>query len=77
MADVINSVLYGGGSGKAPAARGRGAGRGILWIVALAALAAVVFALASTGRLGEAGKKLRRGASELTGGWIGEKPERK
>ena len=74
MAEVIDGVLYGSGKG-AKAEGGAAAGKGILWTVGLAALAAVIFAVASTGRMGEAGRKLRRGASELTGGLIGKRPD--
>ena len=76
MADVINDVLYGSGTGKTGAAA-KSAGKGALWIAGLAALAAVVYAVASTGSLRGAKEKLRRGASELTGGLIGRRPDRR
>ena len=75
MASVINDVLYGGG--KKGAAKGGGAASGILWIIGLAALAAIVYAFAATGSAGGAWRRLRRGASELTGGAIGDRPEEK
>lgn len=77
MADVINGVLY-GGSAEAATGSGAGAGsaaKGIGWIIGLAVLAAVVYALASTGRLRGVKEKLSRGASELTGGMVGKRPE--
>ncbi len=75
VAEVLDSVLFG------PAARAEGAAgqrsgavaRGIGWAVALAAIAAIAYALLSTGSLRGAWEKLGRRASELTGGMIGRK----
>lgn len=75
IAEVLDSVLFG------PAARAEGArsqrsgavARGIGWAVALAAIAAIAYALVATGSLKGAWEKLARRASELTGGMIGRK----
>ena len=80
LADVINEVLYGGSAKAATAAEtgkdsGGNAARGIIWVVVIAAVAAAVYALASTGRLNGMWNKLKRGASEVTGGITGKKPD--
>ena len=75
MADVLDSVLYGTGAKaeEAGATRGRAAARGAGWLLGLAALAAVGYALISTGSIGGAWKKLGRGVSEITGGLFGKR----
>ncbi len=80
LADVINEVLYGGSAqAAAPGETGKGddknAAKGVVWIIVIAAIAAAVYALASTGRLGGMWNKLKRGASEMTGGMTGKKPD--
>ena len=80
LADVINDVLYGGSAQAAtPARAGEGknknAAKGVVWVIVIAAIAAAVYALASTGRLGSMWGKLKRGASEITGGMAGKKPD--
>lgn len=75
MADVLDEVLF-GGSAKAEETKTEkrsSAASGIAWAVGLAILAAVVFAIVSTGGLKAAGEKMKRGASELTGGLFGKK----
>ena len=75
IAEVLDSVLFG------PAARAEGArsqrsgavARGIGWAVALAAIAAIAYALLATGSIKGAWEKLSRRASEMTGGVIGRK----
>ena len=77
MADVLDGVLYGKGA-KADARRRSqtaGAAKGLGWTLLALAAAAAVFAYAATGTGRGALKKLRRHASELTGGLVGEKPE--
>ena len=74
MADVINSTLYGGGSGAKAGAGTDSAAKGLLWTAGLAGLAAVAYALLSTGSPRGAREKLRRGASEISGGLFGKKP---
>ena len=75
MADVLDEVLF-GGSAKAEETKTEkrsSAASGIAWAVGLAILAAVVFAIVSTGGIKVAGEKMKRGASELTGGLFGKK----
>ena len=77
MADVIDEVLYGGSASASTGrgVKGRDAAKGIGWTVGLALLAAAVYALASTGTMKGAWRRLRRGASQVTGGLLGERPE--
>ena len=80
LADVINDVLYGGSAQAATPAKtgegnGQNAAKGIIWVIVIAAIAAAVYALASTGRLDGMWDKLKRGASEITGGMTGKKPD--
>ena len=74
MADVLNTVLY-GGSAKAEGAddASTGAAGGALWLVVTAALAGLISVLLSTGTLKNLGRKISAGASELTGGLIGRR----
>jgi len=74
MAEVIDDVLFGPGAQAAADEKNNNAGKGIAWAVGLAILAAAVYALAATGRLGGAWNKLKRGASEISGGLFGKKP---
>ena len=78
MANVLNTVLYGGGA-KAEAARGaeaREGVKGIGWVVLALAAAAAIFAFVSTGSGKDALKKLGRNASEVTGGLLGDRKHR-
>ena len=75
VADVLDRVLY-GASAKAEGAKGVRGGavaRGVGWTVGLAALAAALYALISTGTLKGAWKKLARTASEVSGGLFGKR----
>ena len=75
IAEVLDSVLFG------PAAKAEGgrkvrdsaAVKGIGWAVGLAALAALAYALLSTGSLKGAWQKLGRNVSEVTGGLLGDR----
>lgn len=75
LADVLNEVLFGPSAKAATAEDNKSGGTGIAWIVGLAALAAVIYALAATGSFKAMGQKLARGTSEITGGLIGRKPK--
>ena len=84
MADVLNDVLFGGtaqAEGATPTTtpqkeqKNSAATTGIIWTVIIALIAAVIYAFLSTGRGKETWNKLKRGASEVTGGAIGKKPE--
>lgn len=74
IAEIIDEVLYGGTAQAASEPEDAPAFNGIAWAVGLALAAAVIYGVVSTGSLGGAWHKLRRGASELTGGLFGEKP---
>ena len=77
--DVIDEVLFGGTAKAAGSetAGSRPAMSGIAWAVGLALLAAAVYALASTGKFSGMWNKMKRGASEMTGGMMGKKPDDK
>ncbi|NLG24108.1 MAG: hypothetical protein GX558_02025 [Clostridiales bacterium] len=84
MANVINDVVFGGGTAQAaPAGEStenrrqdnRGGATGIIWVVVIAAIAAGAYALISTGTFRRMGDKLARGTSEVTGGLFGKKPK--
>ena len=75
VADVLDRVLY-GASAKAEGAKGVRGGavaKGVGWAVGLAALAAALYALISTGTLKGAWKKLARTTSEVSGGLFGKR----
>ena len=75
IARVLDSVLF-GPAAKAEgnrSARAGAAAKGIGWAVGIAVIAAVGYALASTGSLKGAWEKIGRRASEMTGGLVGRK----
>ena len=75
MADVVDQTL-GGGAAKAEESAGdenKGAGKGIIWVIVIAVAAALIYALASTGRLGGSWDKIKRCISEMTGGSAGKR----
>ena len=75
IAEVLDSVLF-GPAAKAEgnrSARSSAAARGIGWVVGIAIIAAVGYALISTGSFKGAWEKLGRRTSEMTGGLIGKK----
>ena len=78
IAEVLDNVLFGPAAraeeGKGQ--RSRAAVKGIGWALGFAALAAVLFALVSTGSLKGAWEKLGHRASELTGGLLGKRNDR-
>jgi stage II sporulation protein P len=75
LADVVDNVLYGetAQAEEGKKAENTGASKGIIWAIVIAILAAVIYALASTGRLGGMWDRIKRSISELTGGSIGGK----
>ena len=73
--NATGSVTMGATDAPTAAPEASGAGKGILWIVGIAVLAFVVFALVSTGSTSGAAKKMGRNMSEMTGGLIGKKPD--
>lgn len=92
MANVLNKTLYGdvspsasGGAdtGGSAAARtdgaadsSEGAGSGIVWLLVVAGAAALAFAFLATGTGKGMDEKLKRNASELTGGLLGKRPDK-
>ncbi len=78
IAEVLDNVLYGpGAKAEGRSASTSGAAKGIAWVIGLGLLAAAVYALASTGSLKGAWQKMGRSVSELTGGIVGRKPEKR
>ncbi len=75
IAEVLDSVLFGPGAKAegAEKARSGAVARGIGWALGLAALAALVYALVSTGSVKGAWDKLGRGIGEMTGGLLGKR----
>lgn len=88
MADVLERVLFGStakaeGAANADAdaagaettaeAGGSGAAWGILWVVGIALAAIVGYGLITTGSFSGMWNKIKRGASETTGGLLGKK----
>ncbi len=73
IAEVLDDVLYGGGAKAegAKSAKGSAVARGVGWAVGLAALAALAYALVSTGSFKGAWQKVKTRAGELTGGLFG------
>ena len=79
IAEVLDRVLY-GPAAKAEGAKSTRAGaaaKGVGWVIGLGALAALIYALAATGSLKGAWEKMGRRASEVTGGLLGKKPDRR
>ena len=77
IAEVLDDVLF-GASAKAESGKdtqGKAVAGGIGWVIALAVAAAAVYAVASTGGLKPAWDKMRRTASEISGGLFGRKPK--
>ena len=74
MARVLDEVLFGGAArAEGVQGGGRAVAKGAAWLIGLALLAAAVYALAATGSGKGAWQKLRRHASELTGGLLGDR----
>ena len=87
MADVIYRTLYGGLTGSAGTSdvnmssapmeeSNQGMGSGMTWLAFGVIILGGLMALASAGSVKGAGEKIKRTASEITGGLIGKKPEK-
>lgn len=75
IADVLDDVLF-GGSAKAESVETDKAGsKGIAWIIGIVVVGALIYMLAATGTFKGLMAKAGRGASELTGGSMGKKPD--
>ena len=72
MASVLSSVLY-DGDGGAKATDDKSVLSSIGWLILVGAVGAVLYALISTGTLKSAWEKLRRNASEMSGGLFGDR----
>lgn len=84
MADVMSTVLYGDSAGASPTApeesesdENKAGGSGVIWLIVIAILAGLTYALLSTGTLTNLGAKLKSGFSEITGGAFGRKKKDK
>ena len=84
MADVLNDVLFGGvakaeGANETPAAENEksGVASGVIWTIVIVVIAAAVYAFISTGSGKGMLNKMKRGASEVTGGLLGKKDDEK
>jgi len=79
IAEVLDDVLYGQSASAETVTetKTKPASKGIFWLIALAILAAAIYALVSTGSFGGMWNKMKRGASEITGGMMGKKPKDK
>lgn len=88
MADVLERVLFGStakaegaagadadaaGAETTAEAGGSGAAWGILWVVGIALAAIIGYGLITTGSFAGMWNKVKRGASETTGGLLGKK----
>ena len=92
MADVVSTTLYGEQTGAARGAessgeqsadkaqskeKNKGSVSGMALLVGLAVAGVIVFALLQTGSAKGAGQKIGRNLSEMTGGLLGKKPNKK
>ena len=76
IADVIAEVLYGESAMAEESAEQSGVSSGIFWVIGAVVVIAVIYALASTGRLSAIWNRIRRTGSEMTAGAVGKKPDR-
>ena len=77
IADVISQVLYGESAvAEEEGAAQSGVASGIFWVIGAVIVIAVIYALASTGRLSAIWNKIKRTGSEMTGGVVGKKPDK-
>ena len=74
VAEVMSQVLYGENGAATQKQEKAGVSAGGWWAIGGAVVLAVIYALASTGRLSAIWQKLTRGVSEMTGGLAGKKP---
>lgn len=82
MAETVSTALFGTGQSEAKQEEteketNSSAMKGAAWVVGLALLGGLIFALISTGTLGNIGKKISSGVGELTGGLFGGKKKNK
>ncbi len=79
LADVLSETLFGATAQAAGTVQenNQAGGTGIAWIIGIAVVAAIIYALSATGSFKGMGTKLARGTSEVTGGLVGKKPKDK
>ena len=75
MAEVINDVLFGPSAEASTGEKNSSAAKGIAWAVGIVLVGALVYAFASTGKLGPAWNKVKRGASEMSAGLFGKRKD--
>jgi len=75
VAEVVDTVIGGDTAmaAETDAEENMGAGKTVIWVIAIAVVAALVYAFAATGRLSGAWDKFKRSISELTGGSAGKR----
>ena len=78
MADAVTVALFGAGQSvqqreETKAEENTAAAKGVAWVVGIALLGGLVYALVSTGTLKNLGAKISSGTGELTGGLFGGK----
>lgn len=88
MADVVSTTLYGEQTGSARSAessgtqtavkeKNKGSFSGIALLIGLAVAGVILFAFLQTGSTKDTGKKIGRNLSEMTGGLLGKKRDKK
>lgn len=75
MADVIYTALYNENNTKTADSTAKNSAKGVGWLIGIAVLAAIVFAVISTGSLRGAGGKMKRTLQEVTGGLFSRKKD--
>ena len=86
MADVVSTTLYGEQTGSAKNAqssaaqatdkeKNKGSFSGMALLIGLAVAGVIIFAFMQTGSAKDAGRKIGRNLSEMTGGLLGKKRE--
>lgn len=75
MAEVVDNAISGGAAQaeQADTEKNTGAGKAIIWTIAIAIIAALIYALAATGSFGGMWTRLKRTVSEITGGSAGKR----
>ncbi len=77
MADAVNVALFGANQSAAKTKEAEektneSAMQGVAWVIGIAILGGLLFALISTGTLKNLGAKIASGTSEMTGGMVGK-----
>lgn len=83
LADVLEKAVFGGTASAGTAEEqsavkadeNKSSATGIAWLVGVAVVAAIIYALAATGTFKGMAYKLGRSVNEVTGGIVGKKPD--